>query len=333
MVDVYEVRDLMEKDLLSYDDVVGVGIGESERRVRVYVKEWRSEVLRKIPKKLAGYYVEVIEAGVFRPLSMLKMDIMDVVDRSRTMRWRPAPCGVSIGHFKITAGTLGAVVYRDGRPFILSNNHVLANCDCEWETRASVGDHVYQPGPIDGGSELDAIARLSSWVKLGRTGNLVDCALAEPISPDLVEASLLGVGGYGGVASPRPGMAVVKSGRTTAVTCGTIIDVDATIKVEYPIGTLEFRGQIITTRMASGGDSGSLLVDAASGKVVGLLFAGSDRLTAHNNITYVIEALGFKLPPKPAVPPRITVDYGKISLGISATAILVGGVLLSGVRR
>jgi hypothetical protein len=45
---------------------------------------------------------------------------------------RPAPCGVSVGHFQITAGTIGALARgrsgdRRNRLFVLSNNHVLAN--------------------------------------------------------------------------------------------------------------------------------------------------------------------------------------------------------------
>jgi len=44
-----------------------------------------------------------------------------------TGRFRPAPGGVSIGHYLITAGTFGCIVKKNGVKFILSNNHVLAN--------------------------------------------------------------------------------------------------------------------------------------------------------------------------------------------------------------
>ena len=42
-------------------------------------------------------------------------------------RFRPnIPAGVSIGHYMVTAGTLGAIVMdrNTGEPLILSNNHV-----------------------------------------------------------------------------------------------------------------------------------------------------------------------------------------------------------------
>jgi hypothetical protein len=57
-------------------------------------------------------------------------------------RSRPLKIGVSVGHFKITAGTLGCFVRGldpkdDTAVMILSNNHVLAN-----ENRARKGDAI-----------------------------------------------------------------------------------------------------------------------------------------------------------------------------------------------
>ena len=40
---------------------------------------------------------------------------------------RPLLIGASVGHFNVTAGTIGAFVNRNGATSILSNNHVLAN--------------------------------------------------------------------------------------------------------------------------------------------------------------------------------------------------------------
>jgi hypothetical protein len=56
---------------------------------------------------------------------------------------RPLRIGGSVGHFKITAGTLGCFVRaRIGDALhILTNNHVLAD-----ENRAKVGDAILQPG-------------------------------------------------------------------------------------------------------------------------------------------------------------------------------------------
>ena len=71
---------------------------------------------------------------------------------------RPLRIGASIGHFKITAGTLGAFVRSrdDGSVLILSNNHVLAN-----ENKAKKGDHILQPGDFDGGQDPGPQGRAS----------------------------------------------------------------------------------------------------------------------------------------------------------------------------
>ena len=74
--------------------------------------------------------------------------------RKRAVPWyqsrlRPLRIGGSVGHFKVTAGTLGGFVRpRGGGPLaLLSNNHVLAN-----ENRGKRGDAVLQPGDFDGGA-------------------------------------------------------------------------------------------------------------------------------------------------------------------------------------
>jgi len=88
-------------------------------------------------------------------------------------RIRPAPGGVSVGHFAITAGTLGCLCVgnrppRSSRLMILSNNHVLANCNI-----CKVGDCICQPGPYDGGKcPADQVAILESWVPINFAGAL-----------------------------------------------------------------------------------------------------------------------------------------------------------------
>jgi len=122
--------------------------------------------------------------------------------------------------------------------------------------------------------------------------NTVDAALARPLRPDSIEPSILDLGELRGVTEPELGMAVRKSGRTTGVTTGEITSVDTTVRVVYSGNvTAIFRDQIVTSPMADGGDSGSVLVDAEV-RAVGLLFAGSDRSTIYNRMTSVLDALG-----------------------------------------
>jgi len=51
-----------------------------------------------VPKSIEGVRTDVLEIGDVRAL------------QTRTSRWRPAPAGVSLGHFRISAGTFGCMV-------------------------------------------------------------------------------------------------------------------------------------------------------------------------------------------------------------------------------
>jgi intein/homing endonuclease len=262
MESIIEVKRRYEKELLKLANVVGVGIRYKEVQgkrtdklsIAVYVsKKLPIEKLDPkdvVPKTLENYPTDVVEVGIIKPL------------QSRTSRWRPYLGGISIGHYQITAGTLGCRVYdvETGRRCILSNNHVLANSDCEDLTRASFNDAILQPGPYDGGTLEDRIAGLYKWVKLKRGGqvNYVDCALALPDNDADLRDDILDIGVPSGVnTNPYLGMRVKKSGRTTGLTTGEITDLYATVQVVYdePIGTLLFEDQIITTCMSQPGDS------------------------------------------------------------------------------
>jgi len=71
-------------------------------------------------------------------------------------------------------------------------------------------------------------------------------------------------------------MNIRKSGRTTGLTYGTIIDVNMTAYVNYGDFLAMFEDCILTTEnMGAPGDSGSLVVDSDN-KAIGLLFAGGE---------------------------------------------------------
>lgn len=266
-----------------------------------------------VPRSLAGTPTDVVETGVIRPL------------QSPTDKYRPAPGGVSIGHRDITAGTLGCLVQKGGRKFILSNNHVLANSN-----QAQIGDPILQPGPYDGGSyPNDHIADLENFIPIKISGspsecpiatgatklfnriakslgspvrllaidqqadeNLVDAAIARPLKPEDVSEEILQIGTIQGTAAGELGMAVKKSGRTTGLTTGEIEQVDVTVNVQYGEGQIAmFTDQLMAGAMSQGGDSGSVVLDDGD-RLVGLLFAGSDTTTVINRIENVFSALG-----------------------------------------
>ncbi|MEP7027653.1 MAG: hypothetical protein ABI960_03570 [Candidatus Eisenbacteria bacterium] len=219
-------------------------------------------------------------------------------------RHRPLTPGISVGHLRVTAGTLGAIVEAAragaGPRYLLSNNHVLAE-----EDRARKGDLVLQPGRADGGrAPGDAIARFERAVRLKRAGNRVDAALARLEDGVAFEPSKLrGLGRLQGVrAGPLvPGERVAKLGRTTGLTRGIVsaIEVDGVI-VGYDEGERRFDDQVEISPagrvpFSRGGDSGSLIVDADR-LGVALLFAGNDADTTYASpLPAVLAALRVRL--------------------------------------
>jgi hypothetical protein len=286
-------------------NVVGVGIGRKisngeatgEHSVRFYVKHKLSAGAVGgrflLPATIAGVPTDVIETGEFLPFGDASAE---------QARHRPAQPGCSIG-FQFTgsragtvmAGTFGAVVAIGGDEYILSNNHVLAN-----QNALPIGSAIFQPGLLDlNAPGQDAIATLSKFIPLNASGpNKVDCAVAKVDSNDLVDG--VAMSGVGALKSATPilaqeNMGVEKTGRTTGYTTGTVSDISATVKVSYDLGVLTFTDQIIIVGGADpfsgAGDSGSLIVDRASKRATGLLFAGSPTHTMANHIGDVLDAL------------------------------------------
>ncbi|GAG05381.1 unnamed protein product, partial [marine sediment metagenome] len=222
------------------------------------------------------------EVGEIRPVAL------------RTDKWRPAPGGISIGHYLITAGTLGSTVYKNGQKMILSNNHVLAN-----RNNAQIGDDIYQPGPYDGGSEADKIGELFDFISIvfndSNNPNLVDCALCEPTDEADVLDSIIDLDCPTGKKEAEINELVTKSGRTTGTTEEPIVAFSGIIAINFGgSGIAYFDDQILTDCQSAGGDSGSLLLDKETKEAVGLLFAGSSSITVFNRATKVAELLGIK---------------------------------------
>lgn len=326
--EVKAAKSIHKLELLSRPNVVGLGIGykirgkhETEELSVVVMVRHKLASLNltdeeMIPREVDGVRTDVIEVGEFRPL------------QSRTDRSRPAPGGVSIGHYLISAGTLGCPVYdkNSGIRLILSNNHVLAN-----RNEAQAGDPILQPGPADGGTpERDTIALLerfetihfieepaacsiaSAYVSFGNwaasrlgskhrlfayqyhplASNRMDAALARPVNPGDILDEIMEIGTVSASSEPSLGLEVLKSGRTTALTSGTINILDATVTVNYGGDrTAAFDNQIVSTPMSEGGDSGSLLVARDTKTAVGLLFAGSSQATLFNPIEPILSGL------------------------------------------
>ncbi|OPX84650.1 hypothetical protein [Pelotomaculum sp. PtaB.Bin117] len=190
---------------------------------------------------------------------------------------------------------------------------------------------VAQPGPYDGGTLKDRIGVLQRYVPLlknvaksdcpvalalasGGTRvlnlvkrdyeirfyknytaeNTVDCALAKLDSADLVKPAILEIGEIKGINDIKPGQKVQKSGRTTGLTSGVVKSIGTTLQVEMKEEEkVWFSDQVVTDMPSQPGDSGALILNEKC-EVVGLLFAGSDKLTIFNRISNIVERLGIE---------------------------------------
>ncbi|MCH7650737.1 MAG: serine protease [Nitrospinae bacterium] len=326
MLDLANIQAENEDKLLGCRNVVGVALGhrikestgeESDENVLSVLVNHKvdPQLLPEndlVPKKIKNTSTDVVEVGdIFAgdgALGTLNEETEDIEDQASPQllrrRIRPARGGFSIGHYKITAGTLGTCCY-DLSPFpsvprryyILSNNHVLANVN-----DARIGDPILQPGPYDGGNlTRDRIARLSRFVPIqfisggSAPCNYVDAAIAEGRFEDL-NREIYWVGYVKKLYTvPKIGDIVQKTGRTTNFTTGKVLNINGTINVNYGNNRVaRFCRQIITTDMSAGGDSGSLVTNLNE-EGVGLLFAGSSTRTIINNIWYVQAFLNIRI--------------------------------------
>lgn len=131
--------------------------------------------------------------------------------------------------------------------------------------------------------------------------NRVDAALARPLDPTMFDPTVLNIGVPTGITPAQIGMRVQKMGRTTGYTEGSVTIINATIDVAYStlsgMRTARFTGQIMTTGISQGGDSGALVFAQGSQNVVGLLFAGSGTASIFTPITVVLDRLHVNLLP------------------------------------
>jgi len=323
-----QIKGARVHELLSKRNVVGVGIGyKISHGVNTGELGLIISVTRKVdpsiltaedlvPAALDGVKTDVVETGELRAFQLGPRD-----------RWRPvAPPGVSLGHYRVTAGTFGCLVQRGEERFILSNNHVLADSN-----NGQQGDAILQPGAADGGTNDDLIATLADYVPIdfgtsspecsiaewsagllnfvaGALGsshqlravkqtegvNRVDAALGRPVSPDIVSNEILYIGAPTGAGEATLGTEVQKTGRTTGHTQDIITQIDATVSINYNGPTALFTGQLVAGAMSQGGDSGSAVLDMDR-RVVGLLFAGSTTTTIINPIDEVLSALNVEV--------------------------------------
>lgn len=274
-----------------------------------------------IPDNIAGFMVDKIIFPRMKafPCTTCTQGYRMTCDTSRVNQVRPVCGGISVGHYSVTAGSVGCIVQDSaGKKYILSNNHVLARGSTLQRQKANVGDNILQPGSIDGGNSDDVVAKLTRWIQMDEDGNNVaDAAIAELISPSVTAwlgggITLVNQNGSGN--PPNTGDTCVKYGRTTGYTENSVLTTTASIPVDYGDATIYFRNQIVFSANQGyenplcGGDSGSALLNT-NGQVVGLCFAGGSEsgveIGVANPIDPILLALAVTIPGGATPPPPI----------------------------
>lgn len=248
-----------------------------------------------VPDHLSGFSTDVV---VFRESRLLAAP--------RPVAWGTAVANVEYG----PAGTLGCVVTRGRRRYLLSNAHVIAR------PGTAVGDPIVEPWWSEDPDD-DAVAYLSRAAPVTTTedapleehDNRVDAAIARvrtQHSDDCIASELPGDEGpmqtWRETSDIHPGLAVAKYGAKTRRTTGEVAYVAASIVVPFFGGEAMFHDQILTSDIGEPGDSGSLVYCPDDQSAVGLLFAqvaGEGGVwTAVNPIAEVQAALRVKAAPR-----------------------------------
>jgi len=252
--------------------------------------------------------------------------IVTVTSRNQKAQNLPTVLGVSGGNASdlngasCCGGTLGALVSRGGKQYILSTSHVLARTDT-----GTAGDAIIQPGLLDSSCSLtgtNTVATLAEFVNLESSSgsSLQDAALAQVMSGKVVTSGAISqLGGSTSEGRPTDGaphagvgvapslfeadgvtpLQVAKSGRATGLTCSSVSAINVTASVTYQKGCdgAEFQQIFSNLVVVEGGDfsaqgdSGALIVTENSADPLALLVASSDSATLGSPISGVLSAL------------------------------------------
>ncbi|QEH35016.1 hypothetical protein OJF2_35610 [Aquisphaera giovannonii] len=197
-------------------------------------------------------------------------------------RARPLRPGVSLGlEGSQSGGSLCcAVKGKDGEVSLLTLGFVLDGA----------GDRVIQPMAFDGGGPEDAVARLSRPADAapGTAPDKRSVALAGILPGVEVQNVVPGLGPIVGVADEvGPGTAVVLVGRGSGMKRGKVLAIESDfIRIE---------------RISSVGDAGGPVL-TQDGRLIGLLWGGSEDASLVVPIGPLLEKLEVELLPPPAQP-------------------------------
>jgi Trypsin len=301
--EISKVKSKHSNNILSYEGVHSVGIGykivngkkTSELAILVFVTNKKSlgelDKSQIIPPKINSVPTDIIEMAPLQYLVLPADEAKDTPSNQDHGRYRPLVGGIQLYLNDNTGawyGTLGTFVKsqdnKDDSMYLLSNLHVLE----------SVGLAVYQSNKGNG--------NLIGATSFAQEFENTDAALALLDTPSDVAVNT--IQDMGIVNETRDvnitdlDKDVMKRGRTTLLTTGTVYAIDVTLEVSG-----KTRTECVMVSAEAGkafvlpGDSGSPVVLKEEKKLTGLLFAGtkSGDIGVFCKIGNVFENLNIKL--------------------------------------
>ncbi len=229
--------------------------------IRLHVKEKHAPkaLSRKeaFPKSILGVRTDVIQANYERH---------SPPPTARTTLHRPLQPGVSIGHPRAGAGTLGAIV-RDG---ISGDLAILSACHVLYpDPHCAPGDPIVQPGPNDGGA-----APMATVAELTRADFPTDTAIALLRGGVLFAMEPFGTTiRLAGSVQPHVNQVLEKSGRSTGVTQAKVDGIGGYGSLQFAMRLVPLDGNEEGSICAPG-DSGAVWYDPATSQGVGVHLMG-----------------------------------------------------------
>ncbi len=301
-------------DLMKNPEVVGTAVtltADGKPAIMVMTKTDKLKLGEDIPEYIDGVPVVIEVTGVIRPMKVPSSGVSHTAKQTPPIQlgtsggWR-----YDLANGYCCGGTLGSLITKGGKKYILSNYHVFeSDIVLGGNNRvAQTGDPIIQPGLIDVSCNASNAQDVATLVKSSSLPNSnVDASIAEIISGMVRDdGAILEIGTISSqTVAAAINQKVKKSGRTTGLTRSTISGLNATVSVAYDnecaggaAFTKTFTGQIVVSNRASkflaSGDSGSLMVEDVSTnpRAIGLLFAGSSTTAIANPINEVLSFFG-----------------------------------------
>ena len=326
-----EARKALEQQLRGRPGFVGIAHSEESGEIVVFVETEQAKGI--VRSRFEGSPVRVEVTGRMEALSLQVAEPVvpgraNQVSSTRTRRVRPLVGGLSVSAYvagERWSGTLGMVTYDN---MILSNAHVIA-MDLSYNFLPE-GTPIIQPGGADARLWFDEVGGLEAYIPIDFTEGAVNYADAAVgsiysgvgVSPgeQFDEGGNYWVEGWTEVSV---GDTVRKSGRTTGVTTGEVVEVNASFAVSYGGQIAYFEDQILVSgSLSKQGDSGSV-VDK-DGAFVGLVFAGSSEYTIVCKAEHIIDGLDIVVvSPLAIVTARL--PAGEVGIAYEATLQAIGG--------